>query len=268
MVSRTNADPPSGRAAMRGAASLLLLAAAAGMTGAAPANPPLALDHVWIFVSSGAPERAALEKAGFRVAPTVNRHDGQGTASMTVEFVNGFLELMYLDDSVPVSPGKEVAVKKFRDRAAWRQTGVSPFGIGTRRTASTPAPFPFPTWKITADWLPKGQSIEMLTPREFSKAPSLFVAAGSVDEDANARVAADPVKGAMFHHPNGARRLTGVRLVAPDASALPPASRYLSDAGVASFDVGSAWLLEVTLDGGKQGATRDLRPGLPLIVHY
>jgi hypothetical protein len=55
--------------------------------------PPLTLSHCWIVVSTGAPERTALEKAGFRIAPTVNRHDGQGTASITVELLNGFLEL-------------------------------------------------------------------------------------------------------------------------------------------------------------------------------
>ena len=42
-------------------------------------------------------KRRALEKAGFRIAPTVNRHDGQGTASVTVELLNGFLELIYPD---------------------------------------------------------------------------------------------------------------------------------------------------------------------------
>jgi len=49
-------------------------------------------DHLWIVVSRDAPERAVLEKAGFRIAPTVNKHDGQGTASITVEFQNSFLE--------------------------------------------------------------------------------------------------------------------------------------------------------------------------------
>ena len=52
--------------------------------------PPLMLSHSWIVVTTGAPERKVLERAGFRVAPTINRHDGQGTASVTVEFVTVF----------------------------------------------------------------------------------------------------------------------------------------------------------------------------------
>jgi hypothetical protein len=45
-------------------------------------------DHVWIVVARDAPERAALEKAGLKISPDVNRHDGQGTASITSDFQN------------------------------------------------------------------------------------------------------------------------------------------------------------------------------------
>jgi hypothetical protein len=34
------------------------------------------------------------------------------------------------------------------------------------------------------------------------------------------------------------------------------------------FDVGGRWLLDVTLDGGKQGKTRSLEPDLPMVIHY
>lgn len=34
------------------------------------------------------------------------------------------------------------------------------------------------------------------------------------------------------------------------------------------FDVGTRWLLEVTLDNGKQGVARDFQPGLPLVIRY
>src|SRR6266446_5773062 len=64
-------------------------------------------DHLWIVVSRDAPERVVLEKAGFRVAPEVNKHDGQGTASVMLEFQNSFLELVWPDPTVPISPGME-----------------------------------------------------------------------------------------------------------------------------------------------------------------
>src|SRR5258705_2420800 len=109
--------------------------------------PQLLLSHAFIVVKTGAKERAALEKAGFRIAPMVNRHDGQGTASITVELLNGFLELTYPDPSVPVSPALQAGAEKFRLRSEWRQNGYCPISIGFDRTPATPEKLPFPTCK-------------------------------------------------------------------------------------------------------------------------
>src|SRR5689334_12350344 len=40
------------------------------------AAPRMQFDHVWIMVSPNAPERAALERAGFEIAKEVNRLPG------------------------------------------------------------------------------------------------------------------------------------------------------------------------------------------------
>ena len=231
---------------------------------------PLILSHSWIVVTTGAPERKALENAGFRIAPTVNRHDGQGTASVTVEFLNGFLELIYPDSTVAVSPAQQAGAEKFRLKSAWRETGYSPIGIIFDRTAATPDKLPFPTWNVSADWMEKGTFIEMMTPREMPKAISLSISshAASTRESENEELARDLIKGAMFLHPNGARRLTGMRVVAPNADRFPPAAAYLAGLGLVKFDVGRQWLLDVTLDNGKQGVTKDLEPDLPLVIHY
>src|SRR2546426_10502919 len=74
---------------------------------------------------SGAPERKTLEKAGFRIAPTVNRHEGQVTASVTIEFLNGFLELIYPDSTVPVSPALQAGPAAIRSSSARREPGHS-----------------------------------------------------------------------------------------------------------------------------------------------
>ncbi len=144
--------------------------------------PPLALSHSWIVVTTGAPERKALERAGFRIAPTVNRHEGQGTASITIEFLNGFLELIYPDSTVPVSPALQAGAEKFRLRSAWRENGYCPIGIIFDRTPATPATLPFATWRV------------------------------------------------------------------------------LAARGLVTFDTGSRWILDVTLDNGKQRVTKDVQP--------
>jgi hypothetical protein len=237
--------------------------------GCASHPPPLALSHAWLVVPTGATERTLLEDAGFRIAPTVNRHDGQGTASITVEFQNGFLELIYPDPTVSVAPASQAGAEKFRLKSLWRESGYSPIGIVFDRTAATPEVFPFATWRISADWMEARAYMEMLTPKETPKALSLSISshAGSAGATYSA-FGRDPEKKAMFEHPNGARRLTGMRVVAPNAEDLPPAASYLGERGLLKFEVGSRWLLDVTLDKGKQGITKDFQPGLPLVVHY
>ena len=241
--------------------------ASIGSTFAADALP-LTLSHAWIVVTTGAPERGALEQAGFRIAPTVNRNDGQGTASVTVELLSGFLELIYPDPTVPVSPALQAGAEKFRLRSAWRETGYSPIGIVFNRTPATPEKFPFATWRLSPEWMEKGTFMEMMTPKEMPKAVSLSIHPPSTRESENERLAQDPVKGAMFLHPNGARRLTGLRVVAPGADSLPPAASYIAGYGLVKFDVGRPWLLEVTLDHGRQRKTKNLEPDLPMVIHY
>jgi hypothetical protein len=253
---------------MRGATQFaVLLIAAAGPAFAADA-PPLMLTHALISVRTGAPERRALEKAGFRIAPTVNRHDGQGTASVTVELLNGFLELVYPDSTVTVLPAMQAGAEKFRLKSAWRKSGYSPIGIAFERTPTTPEKFPFATWKIELEWMQKGTFIEMMTPKEMPKAVSLSIHPPSTRESENELLARDPVKGAMFLHPNGARRVTGMRVVAPSADSFPPAASYIAEHTPVRFEVGKRWLLDVTLDNGKQGVTKNLEPDLPMVIHY
>jgi hypothetical protein len=235
---------------------------------AVAAEPPLALDHVIIYAQPGAPEQQALRQAGFTISPVVNRHDGQGTSSVTVEFLNGYFELIYLDAKVPVAPDLAVAAKRFAERADWRNTGISPLGLQVHKTASAPAAFPFPTIKVHADWMRAGENLEILTPREQVKAVGITIPPHAVDLAANAALAADPVKGAMFQHANGAKRMTEVEVIAPSTEGLPAVADYIAKAGAAKFTLGQEWLMVLTLDDAAQGQTRDLRPALPLQVRY
>jgi len=215
----------------------------------------LNLTHAWIVVPNRAPQRAALEKAGFRFDPEVNHHTGQGTSSITIEFDNGFLELMYPDPDVSVAAASKAGAEKFRLKSEWKTSGYCPIGLVFDRTAQTPASFPFETWRISSDWMGKGEFIEMLTPRDMPKALSLSV--GS-----------HPFSARGAKNPNGTRRITGIRVVAPSGDQLPPAIAYLAGNTAVRFDAGAGWLLEATLDDGKQGVTKDFRPDLPLVLHF
>jgi hypothetical protein len=257
---------------MKAAVFAALILATQATWGAA-AQAPVAFDHVWIMVSPGAPERKALVESGFTIARAENLHEGQGTASITVEFQNGFLELVWLDPRVSVAPGREVAIEKFRNRAEWRTSGWSPISVGLRRTSATDVPLPWPVWTISGlGWLREGESIEMLTPRDKGTAPSVFVPPRSlyVDEQRNLKIIRAGGPDAVdFEHANGTWRITGIKVFAPHGSALEgPPTADLERMGIAQFRVGESWLLQLTLDNRTQGKHVDFQPGLPLVIEY
>jgi len=253
-----------------------MVAACAGGTRELPYERPanvrqsaLALDHAWLVVGrGGATERAMLEAAGFRFSPTINRHDGQGTASATIDFENGYFELIWVEPDVPASGGGELARQRFASRADWRRTGEPPFGIGFRRTSATPTPFPFETWSVGSPWLGEGRQMEILSPRG-APTVTLFVTPNPVDVEANrAAVAAGGPAAERFVHSNGARRLTGVKVSAPTPSGLPPAASFVNSSAAAELIVGREWLMEIELDFGAQNQSLDLRPQAPLIIRF
>jgi hypothetical protein len=224
----------------------------------------LEFDHVWIVVTRDAPERAALEKAGLKISPDVNRHDGQGTASVSAEFLNSYIELMWPDPTVSVAPGAERGVEKFKNRMNWRMSGWGPLGIGLHRSGPA-TPLPFPTWTIAPDWMPKGTAIEILTARDDTKSPSFFIEPpvlavkekGKID---NASPASD--------HSIGVERITELRIVTPKEYQPVAAFGYLEKAGIFKSTEGKEWAIEITFDGGRKAQTNDLWPDLPLIIHY
>jgi len=217
------------------------------------ASSLLRFDHLFILVQPKAPERAALERAGFRVNPTVNKHEGQGTASVMAEFEDGFIELMWVDPGVSVQPGAERGVEKFRKRAEWRTSGWSPFGINLVR--DKPGDYPFPTWTISMPWMEPGTSIVVLTARDDTSSPPVSVHPHATKQKGD-------------RYPNGVKRITHVRIIAPKSYTPVPAVTYARDAGAIELATGDAWLAEITFDGGRKHETRDLRPDLPLLIHY
>lgn len=248
------------KAPFLGTVAPILLAAAAL---SATAQSRIEFDHVWIMVSPNAPERAALERAGFQISPDINRHDGQGTASITVEFENAFLELMWPDSTVTVTAGLERAAEKFRQRMLWRTSGWCPIGIGFRRTTLSKDALPFPTWSVTAPWLPAGSEIEMLTPRDDQFSPSLFVSPRALTD-----VSEQAARAARFHHPLGVHRVTAVRLVSPKTYRPIEPLTYLQKVRVLGVGQGDEWLVELTFDGGRSKKSNDLRPDLPVVIRY
>jgi len=236
---------------------------------AAAAAAELEFDHVWIVVTHDAPERAALERAGLNISPNINRNDGQGTASVSAEFFNAYIELMWPDPTVSVAQGAERGVEKFKNRMNWRTSGWCPIGIALHRTGPG-ATLPFPTWSIVPAWMPVGSAIEILTPRDDTKSPSFFIEPSvlAVKEEVNRRLPKNDPKRTLFQHPIGVERITEIRIVKPKAYQAIAAFTYLEKAGIFKVSEGPEWAIEITFDAGQKAQTKDLRPDLPLIIHY
>lgn len=220
----------------------------------------LEFDHVWIVVTRDAPERSALERAGLKISQELNRHDGQGTASITADFRNFYIELMWPDPTVSVAPGAERGVEKFKNRMNWRTSGWCPIGVGLHRVGPA-APLPFPTWTIAPDWMPKGTAIEILTARDDTKSPSFFIEPDVLAVKAQTNRQID-------NHPIGVERITAIQLIRPKEYQPVAAFTYLKNAGIFKPTEGKEWAAEITFDGGRKNETKDLRPELPLVIHY
>jgi hypothetical protein len=136
----------------------------------------LELDHLFVFVE---PEDAA---PGGRVFETLKalglepsfrrRHVGQGTANLCYAFDNAYLELLHVLDveELNASPLGRAALA---DRAAWRKTGASPFGIASRGGA-----LPGESWSYRSPDFPPGVSIAVSAESDDAGVPFVFSSPG------------------------------------------------------------------------------------------
>ena len=237
---------------------------------ARPGPRALEVDHIMIHVSAGAPEREALTRAGFTVAPDLNQHEGQGSSSVMVEFANGFLELAWRDTSVSITPRLEPVATRYDRMSAWKTSGWSPLGIGLRRARGAPDSLPFPTRSVRSPWMEPGASLEIISAQDDTLGPRLWVVPRSMAADGLGASASERrrlSKPDAFVHANGAHAITAVRVISPRASRTAATGLVAANGPVVFVD-GAGWLIEVTFDGGRRHVSRDLRPDLPLLCHF
>lgn len=221
------------------------------------------LDHVFVVVTPGAArEIEALRSAGLTVLREPNRHEGQGTASVSAYFGNGYLELIWVDTTIAVDADHTATAAWFRAATEWRTNGRSPFGFGLHRQPGDTAALPVPVRREPAAWLRPGSAYELLHQPGDSLAADFFVVPQETAVPAwVARAREREPK--LFRHPGGGDRITRVRAHGrPEHE--PRAFRGLRPALLEMAD-GAEPLLEVQLDGG--GRERiDLRPVLPIVI--
>jgi hypothetical protein len=211
-------------------------------------DSPLELDHLFVWVSEGAPEASALERLGLRPDPTVHKHAGQGTSSVVFLFERAYLELIWVDEpEVAAAKGREMGADMIA-RADWRRTGASPFGVGLRRRRAGDEP-PFPTREYRAEWMPPETCILIAEDAADVREPFRFVVPEGIamapPEQLEEWLESKPEMRESFTHPLGVRALTGARV-----------------------GVGGPPYAELTFDDGARGELFDAGPTLPLRLRY
>lgn len=220
---------------------------------------PLLIDHVYIWVSKGAPALEAIREIGLTPKDYINIHEGQGTASEVILFKNAYLEFLWIEnepelDTYLAAGGDAVPV-----RETWKQTGESPFGVGLHYRTPDTDQLPIDTLHRQAQWMPQDTFIQVI-PRNSLYLPSFFILHGSDLAYLDDR---SPSGG----HDLGVEYLTGVRITATsleDPDALNP---YLAEQNNISIKQGDYPLMELTFDNQRQGKTLDMRPLIPLIIY-
>lgn len=143
------------------------------------AGAPVELDHVFVMVRPGAPEAAALARAG--LCESFRRdHPGQGTTNLCYCFDNAYLELLWLNNPAEAL-APPAACLQLAARADWQRTGASPFGIALR--AAPDAALPFESWDYAAPFLPAGVTIPVAAASDDPRQPLLFRSPGSQRPD-------------------------------------------------------------------------------------
>jgi Glyoxalase-like domain len=233
---------------------------------------PLERDHIFIWVSTGAPEAATLQKLGLYTDGKVHKHSGQGTSSMVFLFENAYLELIWIDESeVARRKGQQMGTDLLA-RAAWKQTGASPFGIGLHHRAAGSSHPPFPTKKYWAEWMKPDTFIFIAESSVNLKEPFFFVvpdylAVPSADQ-LKLFLDSQPDYRKNYIHALGIHKLTGVKITSNPPGKFSETASMLTENGVMVVKRGKLPHAELTFDGGSQGKALDVRPTLPLSLKY
>jgi len=235
-------------------------------------NLQLERDHIFVWVSEGAPEAASLRKLGLYTDGKIHKHAGQGTSSIVFLFENAYLELIWVDEPQVAERKSQEMGSDMLARAGWRRTGASPFGIGLHQSSASSGDPPFPAKRYNAEWMQPDTFIYIAESSADLREPFYFVVPAYMAvpsaEQLKLLLDTQPDYGKSFTHDLGVRTLTGIEITSNQPGEFSATASMLSKNGVVAIRRGQLPCAELTFDQGSRGKALDVRPALPLILKF
>ncbi len=141
----------------------------------------LELDHVYVFTASEASARDICAKHDLIPLWPPMRHVGQGTASMAVGLMDGYLELVWVADPAALRDAEKNHGAKLAMRSNWQESKAVPFGIGLRNREPSNKRCPRGWRAFSPSWLTAEEPIYLLGPLECpASRPSVFIVPSNI----------------------------------------------------------------------------------------
>jgi len=209
------------------------------------------LDHLFILTEPEAPQAELLSSIGL-LEGKPRRHPGQGTANRRFVFKNGMLELLYICDSAEAIHG---VGKPLRLLDRLQDKHASQFGIVVKSRPDALLD-EVPCWDYQPPYLPAGQCFLIGNNSDVLEEPLCIIA-----PMLSPPMSTQPEQVSSFWE------LTEVNLSVPVVTASKPLS-LLTECSLIKLHLSDHHLMEVVFNNRELGGSADLRPHLPLIIHW
>ncbi|WP_298529528.1 VOC family protein [uncultured Christiangramia sp.] len=238
----------------------------------------LKVDHFNIWVENPKIATEKLNEIGFNSVPDSlsEVHKGQGTAGRYFNFLNGYLELIFVYDQKELEENNEKNPDlDFTERANFKKNDALPFSIALKVKDYDIEKIPFEKVRYHQDWMDENASIySAKNSKTHLREPSIFVVYPKIESDrfetlSDLKNIPDEYAFAreFYKHPNGAERITNIVITSTDIDLKTETIEALNEIQNLTVKNGKEQIMELYFDNNIQGKTFDLRPELPLIIN-
>lgn len=238
----------------------------------------LQVDHFNIWVKNPKKAKEKLMSIGFNSVPDSlsEIHKGQGTAGRYFNFLNGYLELIFVNDLLELEENNTKNKNlDFIKRANFEKNGASPFSIALKLTDYKIEKIPFKKIKYHQDWMKENTYIfSAKNSKTHINEPSIFVVYPEIEAktfESLSVLESIPSENEFwkewFKHPNGAKKVTEIVITSIDLDLKTETIKAINKINNVIVKNGKEHLMELYFDNNIQGKSFDLRPELPLIIN-